>query len=469
MENEAASATVILDCGSSHLRAGFGGERGPRLDIPTLVGYPRHRGLAMAAGMNEQEVGEEALLKQGVLNVHQPIRNGFIDDWGDIEKLWSHIFFNELRVSPETHCFTMTQPVNTPALQKEKTLEILMETFHAHSLYLGTSQVLSLYSYGLTTGLVVDSGKDMTRAVPVHEGYALGRHVTQTPIAGAALTKYLSELLRREGYALGTATEREILSQAKADLCFVRRSAYMTQFGSSIDASTTAASLLRMVKANESTATRDMVNSKSFRNEGKSSALQRNLSSGPAAASDKPENDAVDGGEGDEVENVAEESFVLPDGQRIPLRQERYRTTEVLFDFSLLSSDYDPQCKVRTDMGDIFVPSFPKGISWLPFAAVNNCEVTLQPQLYANIVMAGNTLSFPGTRDRLEAELQQLYRESHPSEAVAQIRVRDMQCRGYSAWLGGSLLSRTSMFHHLVVSRKEYEEEGLRVIHCKSL
>lgn len=54
----------------------------------------------------------------------------------------------------------------------------------------------SLYAYGLTTGLVLDSGKDHTTAVPVHEGYALGRHVSSSRVAGDVLTDYLSDLLK---------------------------------------------------------------------------------------------------------------------------------------------------------------------------------------------------------------------------------------------------------------------------------
>lgn len=441
MDYTVSSAAVVLDCGSSHSRAGFGGETGPRLDVPTLVGYPRHRGIAMAAGMNEQEVGEEALLKQGSLDVHHPVHNGFIQDWGDVEKLWSHLFFNELRVSPETHCFLLTEPVNTPGPQRERTLEIMMETFRAHSLYLGTSQVLSLYSYGLTTGLVVDSGKDVTRAVPVHEGYALGRHVTQSPVAGAALTRYLGELLRAQGYALGTASEQELLNDAKEKLCYVQQPTLPT--------TGTAAGAAAVDRS-----------------------LQRELADFGAQSSHAAAGVAVPA----DAEGSAD--FVLPDGQRIPLAAERHYTPEVLFNYSLLAEMesggtdrglYDPRCKVRTDIGNLFTPSFDKGISWLPFAAVNNCEPSLQPQLYANMVVAGGSLSFPGARSRLEAEVRQLYRESHPSEAVPPIHVRDMACRAYSAWLGGSMLAQTAVFQHLVVSRKEYEEEGVRVIHYKSL
>lgn len=413
--------SVILDCGAHHFRAGYGGEKGPRLDVPTLVGHPRHRGVAMAAGMNESEIGEEALVKRGMLTVASPIKDGLVQSWEEMEKLWSHVIFSELRVTPESHCFLATQPVNCPASQKEKALELMMETFHVHSLFLGTSQTMSLYCYGMTTGVVLDSGKDATIAVPIHEGYALGRHVTRSTVAGDVLTDYLGSLLKEEGYSFGTAAELTVLNQAKEELCYVKPSLH------------------------------------SFNNDNtKNSELNESSENSSAPVTS--------------IEEDARETFVLPDGQEIPLSSQRYATTEILFNFSLLNDpSLTPLYKVRTEMGEVFEPSFPKGVSWLPFAAINLCEPTLRSKLYANIVIAGNTLAFPGARARVESEVIQLYRENHTSEAVTPIHVHDTMSRGYSAWIGGSILARTSMFSHLAISREEYEEEGLRVVHCKSL
>lgn len=420
---------VILDAGSHCLRAGYADEQGPRLDIPALVGHPRNRGVAMAAGMSEYEIGEEALVRRGMLTVGSPIKNGLVVNWEHMEKLWSHVMFSEMRVTPESHCFIVPQPVNTPAAQKEKTLELMMETFHVHSLFLGTSQVLSLYGYGLTTGLVLDSGKDRTLAVPVYEGYALGRRVTQSEIAGEALTEYLASLLRQEGYSFGTPVEMQVLNKAKEDLCFVQSTEGAME-----------ASLLfsRPFGMGTVMTTSDHVFSAS---EHHGAVETRDVSS--------------------------EELFFLPDGNAIPLAEHRFQTTEILFNFGILGDRYVPTSRLMTEMGEVFRPSFPMGVSWLPFAAINNCQPLLWPVLFANIVLAGGNLSFPGTRARIEAEVTQLYRETHASEAVTPICVHDISCRKYSAWLGGSMLAGTSMFPHLTVSRKEYEEQGHRVVHCK--
>jgi actin-related protein len=395
METRPEVPVIVIDSGSYHVRAGYPGEAGPRVSMPSLVGQPRNKGAAMAAGIHEYEVGYAAQEKRGMLQCNYPIRSGLVTNWNDVERLWSHIIFRELRVIPEDHCFVLTQPANAPQDQKEKILELAMETFNVDSLYLGCAPVFSLYSYGRTTGVVLDSGRDVTSAVPIYEGYALGRHVTSSTIAGETLTKYLCQLLKQKGYAFDTLVELELINSMKERLCYVRN---------------------------------------------------------PSDPSTEPGT-----------------SFSLPDGQQIPLDEHRHMCPEILFNCSILGDMYAPKCKMLTDAGEEYNPSIPKGISWLVFAAINNCEPSMRQRLFNEIVLAGGNTLFSGTRNRMQEEITLFYRETHVNEGLIPISVSEMACRQYSAWLGGCMLSRTSMFPHLTVNRREYEEQGHRVIHCKNL
>lgn len=38
-----------------------------------------------------------------MLNISNPVEHGIIKNWDDMEKIWSHCFNNELRVSPDEH------------------------------------------------------------------------------------------------------------------------------------------------------------------------------------------------------------------------------------------------------------------------------------------------------------------------------------------------------------------------------
>jgi actin, other eukaryote len=58
-------------------------------------------------------------------------------------------------------------------IMKEKMTQIMFEVFEVQNLFLAMNSVMSLYSCGRTTGLVVGSGADVTFTVPAYEGFAI--------------------------------------------------------------------------------------------------------------------------------------------------------------------------------------------------------------------------------------------------------------------------------------------------------
>jgi len=62
-------------------------------------------------GMDQQHVfiGDEAIKKKDVLFLKRPIESGQVVDWDDLEKVWHHTLFSELRVSPEEHPIMLTE------------------------------------------------------------------------------------------------------------------------------------------------------------------------------------------------------------------------------------------------------------------------------------------------------------------------------------------------------------------------
>lgn len=83
-------------------------------------------------------------------------------------QVWHHTFYNELRVAPEEHTVLITERPMNPKPNREKTLEVLMETFNVPGTFLATQGALALYSSGNTNGIVLDCGHDVTHAVPVY-------------------------------------------------------------------------------------------------------------------------------------------------------------------------------------------------------------------------------------------------------------------------------------------------------------
>ena len=92
---------VVIDTGSGFCRAGFSGDDEPRVVFPSIVGRPRQRGAEVGTGEKDSYVGDEAHHKCGILTVKHPIEHGIVTNWDDMETLWHHTIYNELRVAPK--------------------------------------------------------------------------------------------------------------------------------------------------------------------------------------------------------------------------------------------------------------------------------------------------------------------------------------------------------------------------------
>ena len=99
--------TVIIDNGSAGIKAGFGGEDGPRAYFPNIVGRPTKNQVLVGQVLRDCYIGSDAQEKRGILNIQYPINYPVIN-WDDMEKVWHHCFFNELRVEPEEHRMLLT-------------------------------------------------------------------------------------------------------------------------------------------------------------------------------------------------------------------------------------------------------------------------------------------------------------------------------------------------------------------------
>lgn len=214
--------TVVFDNGSKNTRVGFGGEDAPRNSFPSVVGHLRHIAPLVSPDMKYQYVGDEAQVKRGILHMRYPIHNGVITDWDDMERIWHHSFYNELRVAPEEHPVIVSEAPLNPKKQREWSTTTMFEVFNLPAVYFASTAVLSLYACGKTTGLVVDCGDTGTRIVPVYEGHVLEHAVEQLSFGGREITRHLTKILDDSGFHILTPIQAmEVVGDIKEKHCFV--------------------------------------------------------------------------------------------------------------------------------------------------------------------------------------------------------------------------------------------------------
>jgi len=204
------------------VKAGFAGEEGPRAVFPSIVGRPKNASTMHGVNQKNEYIGDEAMQKKGILNLEYPIAHGIVNSWEDMERVWHHTFYNELRVAPE-ECLgvLMTEAPRNPKENREKMTTIMFETFQVKNMYVSIQAVLSLYAAGRTTGLVCDSGDGVTHTVPVFEGFSIPHAVEKMEIAGRLLTAFMQKLLLDSGESLTSSAELEIVRDIKEKLCYV--------------------------------------------------------------------------------------------------------------------------------------------------------------------------------------------------------------------------------------------------------
>jgi len=206
---------------------GFSGNMEPQYIIPTVIASRSGdmSGAVSSKAIDDFDfyVGESAKEHATTHQISYPVRQGLVENWDTMERMWQRCLFEYLRCEPEEHYVLLTEPPLNPPENREYTAEIMFETFNVPGLYIAVQAVLALAAswnskhvyfcvlftfYILSnyldfvqvaqkslTGTVIDSGDGVTHVIPVAEGYVIGSCIKHIPLAGSTVTKFIQQLM----------------------------------------------------------------------------------------------------------------------------------------------------------------------------------------------------------------------------------------------------------------------------------
>ena len=247
----------------------------------------------------------------------------------------------------------------------------MFETFGVPGLFFASESILTLFSQGKDTGMVVDSGDGITYFDPIFYGCSIIYSVIRLNFGGRDLTEYMLKLLNNSGKIFSTDAEKEILKNIKEKSCYA--------------------------------------------------ALNYE----------------------EELKNVREFNYELPDGNNVIIKEQRIKCPEALFKPNLIGKEGN-------------------GIAQNCLDSIQKCNIDIRKEISNFIFLSGGNSMYNGLPERFTKELKNLA----PEPMKEEINVISPLERRYSVWIGGSLFSSTSLESNWI-TKTEYKESGVINIHRK--
>jgi len=221
---EEQERVVIIDIGECYVKVGFAGDEKPYSVLPTIVGKEKYKQVMVdvSGHTSRSYVGKDCMNMRGVLKITYPISRGNIMDWDSYFAILTHIFYNELRVDPSHLYVLYAEHPLTPLETKQYIAKVLFETYRVKKLFIVSSPLLALFSAGLTSGIVVESGEGLTTITPIIEGKIIEHAIQKLYLAGADVNENLKAWLLKIGVNIsGISAIRELLRDIKEKNCFI--------------------------------------------------------------------------------------------------------------------------------------------------------------------------------------------------------------------------------------------------------
>ena len=361
-----------------------------------------------------------------------PLTNGLNDDDEKDENQMEGIEKTETQEKPiGDNALLMTETSWNPSKNREKGLEIAMESWGVPAYWLAQTGVLSAFASGKSSALVVDLGAATTSITPVHDGLVLRKGVTHSPLAGNYLSNQLRALFATTTPPINLHPHYLVTSKTPVDANAPAQATYR-----SFPSATAPASSFRTLQEDR------------ILTEFKESVVAVWPGPGKLGGHNPSGTPNVE-----VAKSHPGKPFEMPDGWNALFPAlDRFRPAEALFD-------------AKMALGDSPQPPASQTVIESIKTALAAVDVDIRPHLLANVVVTGGTSLVAGFTERLNQELTLAY----PGTRVRIQAPGNLAERRFGGWIGGSILASLGTFHQMWISRREYEEVGAGVVEkrCK--
>ncbi|KAJ7781456.1 actin-related protein Arp4p [Mycena metata] len=425
-------SALVIDIGTSSVRAGYAGDDAPKAVIPTTFGFHRappdaDSAMPDAADPTRSGTGKFTKMYMGQygpsvwregMEVTNPLTDGLVHDFEPVAALMRHAVVDVMRCNPTEHPILVTEPAwNTPA-NRERMAEIMFEEFQVPAFYIANTGVLNAFAAGKGSALVIDVGQTIASVTPIVDGFVLRKGLVYSSLpqlvhAHARHTLVTPTVQRRGGidlYPHQLITNKMPVEVGAPPRYTLREDRVKG----------TTESWRMWYEAREVDEWSQSV----------AGVLEQGWND-QAAASRPPR------------------QYEFPTGYNAWFTSERYSVGEQFFWHS-------PQLMASN-------AGLPKTIPALISESLRACDPELRQVLVGNVVLTGGGSLFAGFGDRLSSELARSFphvKIHSPGNPVE---------RRYGGWLGGSVLASLGTFHQLWISKEEWTEHGKAIVgqRCK--
>ena len=368
---------IIIDLGSSEIKAGFLGNPPDIKRLPNIIGENLCK-INPSIINKPHYISSECEQYYSDLSIRNPIQRGNFLNEDDIPLIFEYIF-SQLGLNLEQikeHPLLITEPLNNKYSNSENISQILFEKMNIPALIFAKQPLLSLISTGYSTGIVLESGSDITQSCVSYEGYLIENSCLRFDYGGKDVSNTLNILLKQRNSDINYINffdDIKVLNDIKEKQCYIKT----------------------LKDDNE-----DFVSIHS--------------------------------------------EYILPDGSKLNLQDEKILAPEILFNNKLIFQEYFPFHEMVIN-------------------SIDKCDVNIKGKLYKTIVMSGGNTKFKGIEEKMKTNLSYLIPRG------VDIKLRMQENPELNCWNGGNIVASLSTFNKMLVYKKEWEECGKNIIHVKNI